>query len=655
MKLPSFNTVIKKEKKKLPTFDSVVKKGKLPSLSEVVKTPSKPSLKMTDSFTPYVRLRERTTLENAPKDTLGNALLGGLATGITFGAGGDQLRKTTKYDLATIVGELGGSIAPIGKLYQGASKLAKPITNSLLNVATKGAITGAGLGAGKSTLEGEDLKGIAKETAIYGALGAVLDPAIEKLALPLIKKGFTKAVDVLTKQFKANKINKQQLESQLKSLDQLPKGKSVTQLDTQFSKQFETPNILQSKPSNKTTNLSKLEGIQSSKEVAPTKVEEDFILSTDKKTFNLKNKWDNFYENTINTQSRLANISPATKVKASNSRQTQGVLDYIGESGLVNKEGQKIGESLTELIQSIPLNKERNFWRYKGHKHNVARAAEGKNLFSQFGPDDSIKEAQNILRDNPEFEQSSKKVTEWINKFMDNWATDLIGEDTLKTWKAMYPDYFPGNRVMDKLTTANVGNNAKRGFVNQNNLIKKAKGAKADGSSNINDPAINIAQLVNKTVKAAKNNEVGLEILTEIEKGNLEDIFEVVTTKQDMLEGINKTLKDEGIEGVMANLADQFDDIFKQAEKGNNIVKVMKNGKEVSIKVKDADYLKALKSLSEGTGQSAAEQFEKVARKVTRPIKDLITGKNPLFAVFNVIRDTPTAFIQGQENNIIKF
>lgn len=443
----------------------------------------------------------------------------------------------------------------------------------------------------------------------------------------------------------------------------------VGKLDPLNKMKIEKPKIKAPKPLqptltksiNKNTNLSKVDNIQSNKEVATgkesinlPKQEENIILSSEKKPFSLKETWNKFYENTFNSQDKFKNISKETVIKGSNARQTQGVVDYIAQNGLVDKEGRKIGESLSELIQSVPKDKEKDFWRYVAHKHNVSRAAEGKNVFSQFSSEDSMKEAKKILSENPEFEAKGKNITGWINKFMDNWADDLIGEETLDLWKAMYPDYFPANREMNPLKKADF-NNAKKGFVNQDNTVKKAKGAKSDGSSDIKDPSVNITSLVNKIVKASKNNEVGLEIVKEVRKGNLDEFFEIVPTKQGLLNDINKTLKEDGIEGLADNLIEQFDDIYKQAEKGNNIVKVMENGKEVHLKVKDADYLKALKSLGEGTGESAAEQFERAARKVSRPIKDLITSKNPLFGVYNAARDLTASFIQGQEKNPIKF
>lgn len=226
MALPSYQSIVKKdEKKKLPSYSDVVGKGKLPKFGEVVK-PTKQ---------PYTRLRERTTAEAGERIKRGeattlDALLSGLLTGVTFGAGSEKVRETMpEHKIAATIGELGGSILPVGRLYKGAGLLTKPIKSGIGKIATTGALTGAGLGAGKATLEQKPLKEIGKEAAIYGALGAVGDPLLEKGLLPLAKKGIERTAPAL-KDFidftKKGKVQpktqpKVQLEAQPKALEKI--------------------------------------------------------------------------------------------------------------------------------------------------------------------------------------------------------------------------------------------------------------------------------------------------------------------------------------------------------------------------------------------------------------------------------------------------
>lgn len=492
-------------------------------------------------------------------------------------------------------GEVVGSIPAFAMGDVAAAKLIKG--KSLLPRIARGALSGGSVGGVQSTLRGNDAKQIIGDAAIGALTGGLGEGAIYGI------------------------------------------GKGLGKLNKPLSKVDDI-----ARPSQEVISSTNV-----------PKAEEKFILN---KADNKKGLVDNIktaYRNVFDDQSILGNISKETKIKASNARQSQGIVDFISESGLVDKEGRNIGQSLKDLTQELPLGKQEDFWRYMGHKQNVFRAAEGKNVFSQFDSTASANEAQKILSQNPEFDQAGKKVTSWINQFMDEWAVNsgLISKETIDQWKQLNPEYFPIYRDMNNLTQT--FNNGKKGFVNLNNLVKKAKGAKSDLSSNIKNPIGNIAQLMNKTVRAAKNNEVGLQILNDVRRGGLDDIFEVLPTKQGLVDNINTVLQKDGIEGVMSQFADQFDDVFKQIEKGENIVKIMENGKEVLLKVKDPDYLKALKSLSDGTGKSPVEQIEGFMRKLTKPFKEVITGKNPFFAFFNAMKDTPTAFIQGQENNPIKF
>lgn len=133
------------------------------------------------------RQREK-VLREQPYGT-GDALLGGLMTGIKFGAGSDKLREEMpEHKIAVTVGELVGSLVPFGGAYKVASKLTKPIVSKIGRIAATGALAGAPVGAGKAVLEGKDEKEIAKEALLYAGTGAIGDAALEGAILPIAKK-----------------------------------------------------------------------------------------------------------------------------------------------------------------------------------------------------------------------------------------------------------------------------------------------------------------------------------------------------------------------------------------------------------------------------------------------------------------------------------
>ena len=142
----------------------------------------------------------------------------------------------------------------------------------------------------------------------------------------------------------------------------------------------------------------------------PSKQEERILLTDTRPKLSIKEKFEKLYSNFIDSQQKVGTISKDVKVLASNARQTQGTLDYIVTEGLVDKQGKKIGDSLQSIIQRMPLDKEEDFLRYMAHKHNIARAKEGKNVFSQFSAEESAKVAEELLKANPSFEKACKRL-----------------------------------------------------------------------------------------------------------------------------------------------------------------------------------------------------------------------------------------------------
>ncbi|MBO8183432.1 MAG: hypothetical protein H0Z28_11680 [Archaeoglobus sp.] len=160
------------------------------------KQPQKDSKSKSDkSFMPDLsafnsnRLRDQITREQANKNTPGNALLAGIMTGTMFGAGANRAREQYKGNEGLVtLGEIGGSIGPWTGAYKLAAPITKGITSKLGRMAATGAIAGAGGGATKATLEGKPPADIAKEAAIYGGLGAAIDPALEGVLIPAARK-----------------------------------------------------------------------------------------------------------------------------------------------------------------------------------------------------------------------------------------------------------------------------------------------------------------------------------------------------------------------------------------------------------------------------------------------------------------------------------
>lgn len=376
------------------------------------------------------------------------------------------------------------------------------------------------------------------------------------------------------------------------------------------------------------------------------------VNTKDIKTKTNLNTFEKMYSKIVDNQYAIDKFSKnvdseKVKILASNSRSVPGTVSYILKDGLVDKAGNQIGGSYKDIIDRIPKSQEQAFTDYLLNRHNISRMNEGKPIFGDdITPDISSKRISEYEAKYPDFKQTAKLYDEFMNTFMEIWGvkSGLIEPDTWKVLKEKYPNYVPTYRVMDEVLGPK-SLNTKRAFVNQPSLVKKATGS----SKPIINPLEKTMELIDKTVKASKYNEVGQSIVEEIRKNpdKLKIWGEIIEEPSTM-----KMVKDIDIEETMDEFTKQYDALFKK-EKLNapNVVRVMENGKPVYLKVNDKDFFEAITGLT----RSKPGDAEKIARYITTPFKSLITTKNPVFAVRNLARDIPTAYINGSEKNPVKF
>jgi hypothetical protein len=204
------------------------------------------------------------------------------------------------------------------------------------------------------------------------------------------------------------------------------------------------------------------------------------IVSSDSVKAPLKdrvtNAFDTVYRRFVDNYSPIKNTNEDTYIKAINSKNVGGTVDYILKDGLTDINGKTIGKSLKEVAQDIPNTND--FWEYMLHKNNVGRAAQGKNVFPEFDSAQSAAKALQIEQLHPEYKQAAQNVRNFLDTFMEKWGKDtgLISDDLYNNLRQMYPDYIPTNRAFDEIEK-NVVNFGKRGFVDQSSPLKKATGS----------------------------------------------------------------------------------------------------------------------------------------------------------------------------------
>jgi len=81
----------------------------------------------------------------------------------------------------------------------------------------------------------------------------------------------------------------------------------------------------------------------------------------------------------------------------------------------------------------------------------------------------------------------------------------------------------------------------------------------------------------------------------------------------------------------------------------DNVISVLEDGKPTYLKINDKSLLDAMNGLPKAIGNIP------VISKLTNGFKSLITQKNPIFAIRNIFRDIPTAYVNGSTTNPLKF
>lgn len=332
----------------------------------------------------------------------------------------------------------------------------------------------------------------------------------------------------------------------------------------------------------------------------------------------LKGSLAELYRRVVDTNHPLNKVSDAIKIKAANSKLVSGSIDRILTTALVDRKGNEVGRSWQETTKDFMENKD--FWMYMAQKHNIDRAREGKPVDPGMTPEDSMAYVADVDAQHPEYRQWAQDVTNWIDDFMRIWAVDsgIIDADTYDEWRALYPSYFPTYREFSELEDAGHAGPGRR-YVDLPSPVKKATGSGRD----ITNPVGNVMQMVNKVVRTARYNEVGQTLLDTIRS--------------------DPQAAQQYAEEIPPNIG------MFQSKKLDNVITIWEGGSPQYLQINDMMLLESLKGLPRIINNAA------VMRKVTGVFKGLITQYNPLFALRNIFRDIPTAYVYGSQDNPLMF
>lgn len=331
--------------------------------------------------------------------------------------------------------------------------------------------------------------------------------------------------------------------------------------------------------------------------------------------------WDNMkkvYARIVDTNNPIKDVDMPTFVKATNAKSVGGIVDYTLKEGLRDINGNKVGKSLREVVEAVPKGKENEFWDYMLHRNNIDRAREGKAVYTDYTSEMSAEVAKRFENSLPEYKKIGDDIVNWIDTFTRTWGVDAgtVNKEIYDGLKDTYKSYIPTNRDFSTLEDA-IPQGVRSKFVDQKSPIKKATGSDRD----IVNPVENIMNLVNRTIRTAKYNEVGQTLLESVRKApdKMKQFAEEIAVK----------------DGMFANT--------------DNIVTIMENGKPTYLKINNIDLLTSLNAVPKQINNI------KYISSAINLYKGLITQKNPIFAIRNIFRDIPTAYVYGSEKNPVKF
>jgi hypothetical protein len=512
---------------------------------------------------------------------------------------------------------------------------------ALIGLAADGALIGLGA-AGKAIM-----KKLANKQTLSAAEKAVVDklpePAKKEITLYVDSYGNVKNTPEPTLLLGEGKtvtpeIPKRQIEAPFK-ITQAEKAK-LTKLDAFKSptNDFETQGNINAQLEIKTQPQAQ-SNTDTINKIA-------FEPNKNKKT--LKGNLETGYSKVVNNQFELSKVSKGqdastnAKVMASNARNAKGTVEYIVNNKLVDKGGREIGQSLNDVF-TVPKGKEREFEDYLLHKHNIQRMEQGKPVFGE----DVTRETSKAKVDtyemmNPEFKQKSEELNNFMTTLTKTWGDDLIPPELMNKIQKIYPNYVPTWRE----SIATGGGNYKSKGITPGQLVKSAIG----GDEQIVSLSRSIPALINKTVKSARKNEVYLSILDAIEKDadGMKAFAKLTDGKPGEAELISEAIQKEGIDGIVNR-----EMLVADPQKGY-FVTAMRKGKPVRMEI-TKDMYDALKSLDEVDMNDAGKVIDVFKKYTVDLFKGLTTGYNPVFAIRNVFRDIPTAYVYGTENNPVKF
>lgn len=364
------------------------------------------------------------------------------------------------------------------------------------------------------------------------------------------------------------------------------------------------------------------------------------------------------YQNFVDMNAPLKRISRETYDKSIDATRANNIANTVISDKFVTPEGVVVGEGLSNIFNKVGRGQTRSFLDYIVLRHAKTRMARNEKVYAKElnmtiqKVDDRIKMYDNR---HPEF---SKLAAEW-DQFNDNMLRvygvneGLISEASYRVMRDQNPNYAPMRRqfsTSEKLSNPYLRSGSS--FSGQKAPIKEV--SPTGSVRNIVDPRRSTIEATGAWVNSAMRNRVMQSLVKQVQANPdaMRHIAEIVPETAEMtqksLKEINNILKEDGFEGLLENLNNDFDMIFKKSAQkgaGDNIVRAMINGQPVKVKVNDSEAAKALL----GMGSDQSNIVLQMLGKLSDATKYGATGAlAPMFAVKSLSMDIIQAIIQSK-------
>jgi len=331
---------------------------------------------------------------------------------------------------------------------------------------------------------------------------------------------------------------------------------------------------------------------------------------------------------------------------------------------LVDANGHIIGKSMKEILNDLPKKKHSyvDFEDYLLNKHAITRAERGEKVFRkelEWTPEYGAEKIAAYDAAYPQFAQMANDIYDFQTNMVQKWLVDtgMLTQDQADAFLKANPTYVPNKRFFSEMEKGSGGKSrAKDGFAGQSAPVKKY--SKTGSERKIISPIEAIIENVDGFVKAAKRNQTMQAVVRNIRKDPeaLESFAQFVDETQTMtgqsLKDVNRILNEEGIDGLVSQLTNDFDASYRKAVQSgldkDNVVRVMVDGEPVYLQINDKPMLDAITAM----GPESTNALLQMVGKLTMFFKTTTTGANPVFSLArNLWRDIPQAYTASKTTN----